>query len=78
MQPQPPVPQPGMAGIPHASPAPGEADDEAPTMPGLDSSLARFAPWQAGHSGVRSAVTNASNGFSQSRHWYSKMGMAVL
>ena len=37
-----------------------------PTIPGLDRSFARFAPWHAGHDGVRSAVTKASNGFLQS------------
>jgi hypothetical protein len=74
-QPQPPVPQPGMLGIGQASLAAGRVPAATPTIPGLESSLARLTPWHAGHSGVRSAVTNASKGLSQSRHWYSKIGM---
>jgi hypothetical protein len=66
-----------MLGIRQASPA-SVRPPATPTIPGLDRSFTRLAPWQTGHSGVRSAVTNASNGLSQSRHWYSKMGMAIL
>ena len=43
----------------------------APTMPGDESSFARFPPLQTGHDGVRCAVTNASKGLAQSRHMYS-------
>lgn len=42
--------------------------EAAPTIPGLDRSFARFTPWHAGQAAGRSAVTNASKGFSQSRH----------
>ena len=51
---------------------------EPPTIPGLDSNFSRFALWHAGHSAVRSAVTNASNSLSHSAHLYSKMGMDRL
>jgi hypothetical protein len=67
-----------MLGILHASAGPEPAADETPTIPGRDSRFWRFSPWQDGHSGVRAAVTNASNGVAQSRHWYSKIGMAPL
>ena len=52
---------------PPSAPAGGSPAD-APTIPGLDSRLTRFAPWHAGHSGARAAVTNASNSRSQSLH----------
>jgi hypothetical protein len=45
--------------------------EATPTIPGLDSSFARFTPWHEGQTAGRAAVTNASNGFSQSRHSYS-------
>lgn len=44
---------------------------ETPTMPGLESRFDRLVPWQDGHVAGRLAVTSASNGASQSRHWYS-------
>jgi len=49
-----------------------------PTIPGLESSFARLALLQPGHSGVRSAVTNVSNFFPQSSHRYSNIGMSLL
>ena len=49
-----------------------------PTMPGLERSLARLAPWQAGHAGARSAVTKASKGLLQSRQRYSKSGIPTF
>ena len=51
---------------------------EAPTMPTRDSSLERLTPLHAGQDGVRSAVTNASNGLLQSRHRYSYRGIRRL
>jgi hypothetical protein len=56
---------------------PSERGAETPTIPSRDNSFLRFVPSHAGHAAVRSAVTNASNGFPQSRHSYSKRGMVV-
>ena len=42
--------------------------ETVPTIPGLERSFARLTPWHAGQAAGRSVVTNASNGFSQSRH----------
>ena len=69
-----PIPHPPVAGMACdcARPFP------APTMPGVDNSFARLALRQPGHSGVRSAVTNASNVRPQSPHRYSYMGMNPL
>lgn len=50
----------------------------APTIPGLDSRFSSFVPSHEGHTGVRDAVTNASNSFPHSWHAYSKMGMDRL
>ena len=63
------------AGAPQAS---ARADALVPTIPRVDSSLSRLAPPHDGHAGTRSPVTNASNGFSQSLHWYSKRGMRLV
>ena len=49
-----------------------------PTSPGLESSFDRVPPLHAGHTGLRSAVTNASKGLLQSRHRYSNKGMSRL
>ena len=46
-----------------------------PTIPGAESSLARFRLWQDGQAATRSAVTNASNADPQSSQRYSKIGM---
>jgi hypothetical protein len=48
---------------------------DAPTIPTRERSFDRFPPLQAGQQGVRSAVTNASNGLLQSRHMYSYKGI---
>jgi hypothetical protein len=56
---------------------PSERGADAPTIPSRDNSFLRFVPSHAGHAAGRSAVTNASNGFPQSRHSYSKRGMIV-
>lgn len=48
---------------------------DAPTIPGRESSFERLTPLHAGQDGVRSAVTNASNGLLQSRHTYSYRGI---
>jgi hypothetical protein len=62
------------AGIAHDDASVRPAD--APTIPSLECNFERFPPLQAGHEGARSAVTNASNGLSQSRHRYSYKGIA--
>jgi len=72
-QPHRPLPHIGADGI--AQPSDRGAD--APTIPRRDNSFLRFVPSHAGHAAFRSAVTNASNGFPQSRHSYSKRGMVV-
>jgi hypothetical protein len=61
------------AAVAHAS-APARPA-AAPTIPGRESSFARLAPLHAGQEGVRSAVTNASNGLLQSRQRYSYKGI---
>ena len=51
------------------------APSPPPTIPGAESSFARFRLWQDGQAATRSAVTNASNADPQSSHRYSKMGI---
>lgn len=72
-QPQwpPRAPHMGAEGMAHVSDLPLLT----PTLPGLESSLARFDPWHDGHDGIRRGVTNASNGLRQSRHSYSNSGI---
>jgi hypothetical protein len=66
-QPHRPEPHEGAAGIDD----PLDRPDATPTIPGVESSFARFVPWQMGHAALRSAVTSASNGLQQSLHSYS-------
>jgi hypothetical protein len=66
-QPQVPPPQTGRWGAAQLS----RDWPETPTIPGVESSFARLVPWQVGQLGGRLAVTSASKGASQSRHWYS-------
>ena len=72
-QPHRPLPHIGADGIAQ----PSDRGAVAPTIPRRDNSFLRFVPSHAGHAAFRSAVTNASNGFPQSRHSYSKRGMVV-
>ena len=72
-QPHRPLPHMGADGIAQ----PSDLGADAPTIPRRDNSFLRFVPSHAGHAAFRSAVTNASNGFPQSRHSYSKRGMVV-
>ena len=55
---------------------PSERGADVPTIPRRYNNFPRFVPSHAGQAAVRSAVTNASNGFPQSRHSYSKRGIA--
>jgi hypothetical protein len=71
-QPAPPAPHPPLEGWGED----GVRGAAVPTMPGLESCLDSSDPWHAGHAGVRVAVTKASNCRPQSRHAYSKRGIA--
>src|SRR5262245_291609 len=45
---------------PHEGMASASRRPAAPTLPGLDNSFCRSAPWHSGQAAGRSAVTNAS------------------
>ena len=73
-QPAPPAPQ-----LPAGNELSLDRDTgPAPTIPGLESSFVRLVLRHSGHPATRSVVTNASKVRPQSRHSYSKRGMAPI